>query len=61
MHAFIWFTTYYSCICQARVHANETRKMKTRVLFKQKCMSAVCPYQNAQVKIVQTMLHTAAN
>ena len=23
-HARIWFPMYYSCICQAREHANET-------------------------------------
>ena len=52
-HAHIWLTMYYSCICQARVHANEAHEMcgkntrdhgnqNTRVQFMQtKCMSAV--------------------
>ena len=26
-HVRIWFTMYYLCICQARVHANKTHEM----------------------------------
>ena len=63
-HAHIWFTMYYSCICQARVHTNETRKMCGK-------NTHTCANQNAQVQFVQTkdarelfvqtMMHMAAD
>ena len=61
MHAQIWFTTYYSCICQAKVQTSETCEVSN--------MHA-CANQNVQVQFmqikdtcvlfVQTMMHTAA-
>ena len=45
-HACIWYT-YYSCICQARVHANETCEL---------CGINACAHakQNTRVQFVQT-------
>ena len=41
---------YYSCICQARMHANETCKL---------CGKNTCAHanQNARVQLVQTKMH----
>ena len=40
-HARIWVTTYYSCICQARVHDTRNGWKKHACSCKPKCTSAV--------------------
>ena len=46
MHTHIWFTTYHSCICHARVHVTETHEM----------CGKTCAYANqyARVRCMQT-------
>ena len=60
-HARIWVTTYYSCICQARVHDTRNGWKKTRVLMQTKmheCSSwkntRARANQNARVQFVET-------
>ena len=60
-HARIWVTTYYSCICQARVHDTRNGWKKTRMLMQNKmheCSSwkntRAHANQNARVQFVET-------
>ena len=60
-HARIWVTTYYSCICQVRVHDTRNGWKKTHVLVQTKmheCSSwkntRARANQNARVQFVET-------